>query len=130
AFMYLFPGTLFIIPLAVTQLDGWKISQISTSGYLALTYSIIAITLANLFFMYGLKYKKAHSVGVFQYLESVALFVGAWFLLGERPTAKFAMGAILVFAGIYLAEAHFHKRKKLFKFEHPRWYRYILARHS
>lgn len=112
AFMYIFPGALCLIPVAITQLDGWSISEISTSSYAALTYSIIAITLANLFFMYGLKYKKANQIGVFQYLESVALFVGAWFLLGERPTVKFAAGAALVFLGIYLAEVHLPKKRR------------------
>lgn len=114
AFMYLFPGALCLIPIAITELDGWDTSKISTSSYAALTYSIIAITLANFFFMYGLKYKKANEIGVFQYLESVALFAGAWFLLDERPTTKFAVGAVLVFLGIYLAEVRLPKKRRIF----------------
>ncbi len=113
AFMYIFPGALFLIPIAVTQLDGWDIGQVSSASYMAVAYSITAITLANLFFMYGLKHKKANQVGVFQYLESVALFIGAWVLLGERPSAKFALGAALVFLGIYLAEFHLPRRVKI-----------------
>lgn len=118
AFMYLFPGALCLIPIAVTELHGWSISQISPRSYAALTYSIIAITLANFFFMYGLKRKKANEVGIFQYLESVALFIGAWVLLGERPTARFAVGAALVFVGIYFAEFKPISRKRMRKFGH------------
>lgn len=121
AFMYVFPGVLCLIPIAITQLDGWSISEISAKSYAAITYSIIAITLANLFFMYGLKYKQANQVGIFQYLESIALFIGAWFLLGERPSAKFAIGAVLVFIGIYLAEFHMPKKQR-FKLTRPKWY--------
>lgn len=125
AFMYIFPGALCLIPIAISQLDGWDISQISASSYMALTYSIIAITLANLFFMYGLKYKRANQVGVFQYLESVALFIGAWFILDERPTAKFAAGAALVFLGIYLAEFHLPRKRKITQ---SKWYNHLTAK--
>jgi drug/metabolite transporter (DMT)-like permease len=127
AFMYVFPGALCLIPIAITQLDGWSVSEISAKSYMAITYSIIAITLANLFFMYGLKYKQANEVGIFQYLESVALFIGAWFLLGERPSAKFAAGAVLVFIGIYLAEFHMPKKQK-FRFRRSKWYTHLAAK--
>lgn len=110
AFMYLFPGTVCLLPIAISELDGWSVHDISGRGYAAMAYSLVAITLANLFFMYGLKFKKANSVGVFQYLESVSLFIAAWFLLGERPTVKFAIGAALVFLGIYLAEFKWPKK--------------------
>ena len=127
AFMYIFPGSLCLIPIAISQLDGWSISQISASSYAALAYSVAAITLANLFFMYGLKYKKANQVGVFVYLESVALFAGAWVLLGERPSAKFALGAALVFIGIYLAEFHMPRKRKV-KITQPKWYNQLAAK--
>lgn len=127
AFMFLFPGVLCVIPLALTQIDGWSISDVSKTSFLALIYSISAITLANLFYMYGLKYKPASSIGIFTYLESVSIFVAAWFILGERPSATFALGAALVFAGIYLAEFHLpHKRKH--KATRHKWYGHFIAK--
>lgn len=127
AFMFLFPGVLCVIPLALTQIDGWSISDVSKTSFLALIYSIFAITLANLFYMYGLKYKPASSVGIFTYLESVSIFVAAWFILGERPSATFALGASLVFVGIYLAEFHLpHKSKR--KATRHKWYGHFVAK--
>lgn len=104
AFMFLFPGVLAVIPFALFDLKGWSIHNVSTTSYVALIYSITAITLANLLFIYGLKRETASSTGIFTYLESVSLFIAAWFLLGEKPSPKFAVGAALVFAGVYLAE--------------------------
>jgi len=105
-FLYLLAGTLPIVPWAATQLRGWSIHDVSRGGYVALIYGIIAITLANLLFIYGLKYKMAHTVGIFQYIEPVVIIIAAWFILDEHPSPKFAVGAVLVFLGIYLAEAH------------------------
>lgn len=126
-FMYLFPGVLCVIPIALTQIDGWSVKDVSNSSLIALGYSITAITLANLFYIYGLKNKTAHSVGIFTYLESVSLFIAAWFILGERPSARFVLGAGLVLIGIYLAEFHLPKKKRK-KTTQLKWYSHFIGR--
>lgn len=112
-FLFLFIGTLPIVPFAFHALKDWSIHDINTGGYISVIYGIIAITLANFLFMYGLRYKKAHSVGIFRYIEPVVIIIAAWFILGEHVSSKFAIGAALVFLGIYLAEVHkVHKLHK------------------
>lgn len=103
-FLCLFIGTLPIVPFALIQLKTWSYHSITAGGYTALIYGIIAMPLANLFFYYGLKYKKAHSVAIFSYITPVVIVIAAWFILAERPSLKFILGASLTFLGIYLAE--------------------------
>lgn len=103
-FIILFVGILPIAAFSLTELPRFDVRDITTSGYVALFYGIFAITLANFFHTYGLKYKQAHQVGIFSYLETVILIIAAWFILGERPTEEFVAGAALVFFGLYLAE--------------------------
>ena len=118
AFIYVFVGILPIAAFSITQFKGWDIHEVSTSSYIAVIYGIVAVTLANFLHIYGLRYKAAHSVGIFHYIEPIVIIIAAWFILGEHPSLKFAVGAILVFIGIYLAEIrlpqklilHYHKR--------------------
>ena len=111
-FIYLFAGVAPIACYALTQLRGWSVHDITHGGYVALAYSLLALPPANLLFMYGLKYKQAHSVGVYDYLQAVSVIIAAWFILGEHPSPTFSIGAVLVFLGVYLAEAK-QRRKML-----------------
>ncbi|MEX2209982.1 MAG: DMT family transporter [Patescibacteria group bacterium] len=103
-FIILFVGILPIAAFSLTELPQLDVREIATSGYVALLYGIFAITLANFFHTYGLKYRQAHQVGIFSYLKTVILIIAAWFILGERPSQEFVVGAALVFIGLYLAE--------------------------
>ena len=109
-FLLLFAGTLPIVPFALLQLRDWNVHSITTGGYTALIYGIVALPLANFFFFYGLKHKKAHDVGILEYIEPVAVIIAAWFILAERPSLKFALGAGLTFLGIYLAEVRLPRK--------------------
>ncbi len=115
AFLYLFVGTLPIVPLSLTQLKGWSVHDVMTRGWVALGFSILAVTLANFFIMYGLKYKDAYSVGLFGYIQPVIIIIAAWFILGEHPSAKFALGAGLVFLGVYLAEVRLPHKLRAYR---------------
>jgi len=117
-FLLLFIGTLPIVPFALMRLRDWSFHSITPGGYTALIYGTIALPLANLFFFYGLKYKRAHNVAIFEYIEPVVVIIAAWFILAERPSAKFALGAGLVFLGVYLAEVRLPR--KLFFYRYGR----------
>lgn len=119
-FLCLFIGTLPIVPFALMQLRNWSYHSVTSGGYTALIYGIIAMPLANLFFFYGLKYKKAHSVAIFSYITPVVIVIAAWFILAERPSLKFALGAGLTFVGIYLAEARLPQRVSLYRLSKSR----------
>ena len=110
-FLCLFIGTLPIVPFALMQLKTWSYHSVTPDGYSALIYGIIAMPLANLFFYHGLKYKKVHSVAIYSYITPLVIVIAAWFILAERPSLKFILGAALAFLGIYLAE--FHKSQKI-----------------
>lgn len=109
-FLLIFIGTLPIVPFALLQLRDWSIHSVTPGGYAAFVYGIIALPIANFCFFYGLKHKKAHNVAVLEYVEPVAVIIAAWFILAERPSLKFALGAALTFLGIYLAEVRLPRK--------------------
>ena len=104
-FLYILPGVLPLAALSFTQLHGWSIHDVTRSGWYAMLYGIVGMFMANLFFVYGLQYKKAYSIGIYQYLQSVSIVVASWLILAERPSLKFAVGAVLVVVGAYWAES-------------------------
>jgi O-acetylserine/cysteine efflux transporter len=104
-FLYILPGVLPLAALSFTQLHGWSIHDVTRSGWYAMLYGIVGMLMANLFFVYGLQYKKAYSIGIYQYLQSVSIVVASWLILAERPSLKFAVGAVLVVVGAYWAES-------------------------
>lgn len=96
-----------ILPIAIYSLPNFyllSVDRAGKNGYLAIFFNIALITIANCLFYYGLKIKKAQEVGVFRYLHPVATAIAAWFILAEVPSRKVAIGAILIFLGIYYAQ--------------------------
>lgn len=103
-FMNIFPG---IVPISIYALyitPTVDFGAISTNSWWALLWSTLAVLGANVCFYYGLRRKQAAETGVYQYLGALATVLSAWFLLGERPNSQFIIGAILVCAGLYIAE--------------------------
>lgn len=102
--LHLLWGILPITIYSLPYLDALTPERAGKAGYAAIFFNIVLITIANCLFMYGLKHKKAQEVGVFRYLHPIATAVAAWFILGEIPSKKVIVGAILIFWGIYFAE--------------------------
>jgi drug/metabolite transporter (DMT)-like permease len=103
-FLILFPGTVPVAIYAVTQLHTWHIKATTTKSWQGLVWSSIFVLISNFLFYYALKYKKARDVSIYQYLDSLVTVVSAWFLLSERLSSRFVLGAALVCVGVYLAE--------------------------
>lgn len=59
-------------------------------------------------FQYAVKNMKASETGIFTYIDPFPAILIAIPLLGERLTAEYIFGAILVFLGIYIAEGRVH----------------------
>jgi drug/metabolite transporter (DMT)-like permease len=96
-----------VVPIAlysILKLHSWNIQGTSTTSIKGLIWSTVSIIIASFLFYYALRYKKAESVGVYQYIEPLVTIIAAWFLLGERLTYKFAIGSVLVFVGVYVVE--------------------------
>lgn len=103
-FMSLFPGIVPVAIYALTQLPKWDMTTTSSRSITGLIWSTIAVIFANYLFYYGLRYKRAQETGIYQYIHPTVAIIAAWFILGERPSPGFVLGAALVFAGIYFAE--------------------------
>lgn len=116
-FIHLLSGIMPVAIFSLPYLYTLNLSSVGRNGFLALFFNILFITAANCLFMYGLQHKKAQEVGIFHYIHPIATGIAAWFILAEAPDQKLIIGAIFIFAGIYLAEAkpphRFHIKYKL-----------------
>lgn len=104
-FIHLFTGILPVALFSLKDLPSLAFARAGKNGYVAIILNIIAITLANCLFVYGLKRKKAQEVGIFSYVNPLTTLVVAWIVLSETPSVKVLIGGALIFAGIYMAEA-------------------------
>lgn len=117
-FLYMFLGTLPIAAYSFKQFHGWDIVSTTTTGWIGLAGSTLAVVLAKPLFFFALKHKKAMDTGVYDYVESVATIVIAWILLSETPTPTFILGSALVFVGVCLTEYSSIKRYRLAAHRH------------
>lgn len=96
---------------AFKELETFNLSLIGTQGILGLIYGIVfAAAIAHILLTYAIKYIKASEIGVFTYIDPIATILVAVPLLNEIITPSYAFAALLVFAGIYVAEGkiNFH----------------------
>jgi drug/metabolite transporter (DMT)-like permease len=104
--------TFYILLLGAILPLGWvyvterrlPLASHGTSVLLAMIFLGVGTSvLAMNFWSWGLSRIEASRVGVFSYLEPVFAGLVAIAFLGERPTLPTVTGAVLVFAGIFLA---------------------------
>jgi drug/metabolite transporter (DMT)-like permease len=113
SFLYMFIGAVPIVAYSLKQFHGWDIASTTTSGWVGLAGSTLAVVLAKPLFFFALKHKKAMDTGVYDYIESIATIVIAYILLSEKPTSTFILGAVLVLVGLCLTEFSNITRKKV-----------------
>ncbi len=104
-FIHLLTGILPVAIFALSYIPTISAASIGRNGFLAMTFNIVAVAAANICYMYGLKLKKVQEVSIFSYIHPLVTAIAAWFILAEVPGGKVVLGALLIFAGIYLAEA-------------------------
>jgi drug/metabolite transporter (DMT)-like permease len=97
-------GALFMLPLAVAEamLVGVRSPTAQAAGavaYLVLACSVCGYLLLN----YGLRFIEASKASVFINLTPVVAVAAAYVLLGERFTAGQLVAAVVVVAGVWLA---------------------------
>ena len=97
-------GALFMLPLAVAEalLVGVRSPTAQATGavaYLVLACSVCGYLLLN----YGLRFIEASKASVFINLTPVVAVAAAYVLLGERFTAGQLVAAVVVVAGVWLA---------------------------
>lgn len=88
----------------------YVVSQFSFSSVMALLYmSLLSGAVAYYFYIAGLSLIEASEASVFTYIHPVLTVPTAYLLLGEIPSPVFLLGAVVIAAGVYLAET----RKKV-----------------
>lgn len=114
-FWAFFIGSLTFVPFAIPEFLNFPTLDIR--GISGIVYgAVFSSTIAYSLYAWGLSKIEASEAGLFAYIDPVIALVLAYPLLGERPTAYFAFGSVLVFAGIFLAEhrLNYHPFKRLF----------------
>jgi drug/metabolite transporter (DMT)-like permease len=82
-----------------------RFANLHTNTYISLIYlGVFCLALAFWLWSEGLARQTAAEVGVYLYIEPLITVVAAWALIGERITIWLAIGAILISAGVYIAE--------------------------
>jgi drug/metabolite transporter (DMT)-like permease len=99
-------GALFMAPLALVEalVAGVRTPTAqATAGVLFLT--LVCSVLAYLLLNYAFRFLSASRVSVFINLTPVVSVAGAYLLLGERFTAAQAVAAVVVVAGVWVANS-------------------------
>jgi drug/metabolite transporter (DMT)-like permease len=113
-FFLFFVGGIFFLPGVVfeyTTNPTWYM-QVSPLAYFGIFYGIIfSAVIAFLLWQYGLSKVSESQVGFFLYLTPVISTIAAIYFLGETITEEFLMGAMLIFIGLFISEAHLHHKK-------------------
>jgi drug/metabolite transporter (DMT)-like permease len=92
--------------------------QLPWQGLVGILFgAVLTSNVAYMLFNFALKYIHANEVGVFLYIDPIVTVMIAIPLLGETITMTFLLGALLVFAGIFIAEGrlHYHPFHKLLR---------------
>lgn len=86
--------------------SGWsKFTALSTNTYVSLVFlGVFCLAIAFWLWSEGLSRQTAAEVGVYLYIEPLITVLAAWALIAETPTVWLAVGALLISAGVYVAE--------------------------
>jgi len=85
------------------------LTEIGSQGIAGIIFGgIAASAIAYSCYYFATKYLQASDLGLFTYIDPIITIMIAIPLLGEIPTPTYLIGAILVFLGIYIAEARIH----------------------
>jgi drug/metabolite transporter (DMT)-like permease len=111
-FWTFFAGAIMFFPFFAMEMQHTNLLQnLDTRAIVGILYGALsASTLAYLCYDLGIKYLKANEVGIFFYIDPIATIVIAMPLLGEKITLPYILGALTIFAGIFIAEGKFHYR--------------------
>ena len=98
-------GAIIVLPLGIRQAARLDWSSVGWQGWTGLAYTaVISSVIAYLIYFWALKHVAASRLAACTYAETpIAAFLSIM-LLGEKPTAALIFGAVLILAGVYLAE--------------------------
>lgn len=114
-------ASLCITPLMIGELRTWSFAQMTQPAWVGVIYGVLFASLAAFLALnYALKKLHVQETAIFHYVSPLVAVAVAYPLLGEKPDIFFAIGAVCVAIGIFIAERHphMHKLKKKMK-SHP-----------
>lgn len=114
-------GSLFFLPFAIHEFQGWSFTELNIKGWVGIIYgTFFSSAVAYFFYNYGVAKIKSQEVGLFNYIDPVSSVIIAAPLLHEYPDKYFFIGALLVFGGIFIAEnrLHWHPIHKIKSHDH------------
>lgn len=117
-FLEFFFGALMFLPFALRESAMWSVSQLNRDGWVGIIYGVFfSSALAYFLFNWAISKVQAQEVGIFYYIDPLAGLVLGMLLLSEYPNIYYAVGAIFIFIGIFIAEnrLHYHPIHKVKK---------------
>jgi drug/metabolite transporter (DMT)-like permease len=108
-------ATVTFFPLYLWENQGSTLI-IPLQGLIGILFgTVFTSVIAYMLFNFAIKYIHANEIGVYLYIDPFITVLIAIPLLGETVTLTFLLGAILLFAGIFIAEGrlHYHPLHKL-----------------
>lgn len=106
-FYSFFIGSLTFVPLMVREIGQAGLPSLSLPLTVGVLYgAVLASAVAHYLFYAAMKYLQSSEVSLFSYIPPVVAILLAIPLLGESINTVYLLGGLLVFLGIYIAEAH------------------------
>lgn len=113
-------GSMLFLPSFITELVLFDpFSHFDAKSWVGIGFgAIFSSAIAYFLFTYGIKYITASESGIFIYIEPIITILIAIPLLNEIIHPTYIVGSIIVFAGVFIAEAHRHHHHHLHALKH------------
>lgn len=103
-------GTISFLPFLIWEITSGQLNySLDYRGFIGIIFGIfLSSALAYTLFEYGVQNIDAQDVGIFTYIDPIIAVAIAIPLLGEKVSLIYAIGALFVFGGIFIAEGRLH----------------------
>lgn len=109
AFYSFLLASLSFIPFFLSDMHAYGLPPLSLPTVGGILYgAVFSSGLAYYFYYYAEEFLMPSEVSLFNYIPPIVAIIIALPLLGESLTTMYLLGALLVFMGVYIAEADFH----------------------
>ena len=106
-------GALEALPWTAPAVASTDWSSLAPATWIALAFIVAGPTIGTYFLnAYALKYVDASVVAIFVGLQPMIGALGAWIVLGEVPTSRTAVAAMIIIAGVLLASGRVGRTKE------------------
>ena len=98
---------LVFVPYTIYNSGIEKYANLETTTAISLVFlGVFCLAIAFWLWSEGLARESAADVGIWLYVEPLITVVAAWVLIDETPTLWLGLGALLISAGVFVAERY------------------------